>query len=142
MAPARRPLLFIAALVLALTGIVAISQWRAARSVELIPWRTDLASAEAEAGTQHKQVFAYFTATWCGPCQEMKRTTWSDNDVRRAMEKRYIPVKIDIDEHAEVARNFGIEAVPTFIVLSDSGKEGRRQSGYQDQNEMLDWLAR
>jgi thiol:disulfide interchange protein len=140
MPPTRRPLVFLGAIVLALTGIILISQWRAGHAVDLIPWRKDLAAAEAEARAQHKQVFAYFTATWCGPCQEMKRTTWSDNTVRRAMERRFVPVKVDIDENRSLASAYGIEAVPTFIWLDDSGKALGQTSGYMDAKEMENWL--
>ena len=125
---------------LALTGIILISQWRAARAVDVIPWRKQLPEAEAEAKAQHKQVFAYFTATWCGPCQEMKRTTWSDNTVRRAMERRFVPVKIDIDENRSLAIAYGIEAVPTFILLNETGGAVRQASGYMDAKEMENWL--
>jgi thiol:disulfide interchange protein len=137
---ARRPLVFLGAIVLALTGIILISQWRAAHAVDLIPWRKDLPEAEAEAKAQHKQVFAYFTATWCGPCQEMKRTTWSDNTVGRAMESRFVPVKIDIDENRSLAIAYGIDGVPTFIALSEMGNVVRQATGYMDAKEMENWL--
>lgn len=138
----QRPLLFIGSVVLALTAIVGISQWRAAHAKDIVPWRQDLATAEAEARAQHKGVFAYFTATWCGPCQEMKRTTWSDDDVRRAIEQRYVPVKVDIDEHRDLAVANAIDGVPTFIVMTDAGQSVRRTDGYMDSAAMMAWVEK
>jgi thiol:disulfide interchange protein len=137
-----RPLLFIGSVVLALTAIVGISQWRAAHAKDIVPWRHDLTEAEAEARAQHKDVFAYFTASWCGPCQEMKRTTWSDDDVRRAIEKHYVPVKIDIDEQRDLAMANAIDGVPTFIVMTDAGQTVRRTDGYMDSAAMTAWVAK
>ncbi|OVA09090.1 Thioredoxin [Macleaya cordata] len=59
-----------------------------------------------------------FTATWCGPCK-MMAPIFADlaekfTDV--------VFVKIDVDELMDVSREFGVQAMPTFVLLKQ-GKE-------------------
>lgn len=58
-----------------------------------------------------------FSATWCGPCQQLK-------PYFRQMEEAYAGQAyfrtVDIDENQQLAREHGIEGVPTVIIFSDS----------------------
>jgi thiol:disulfide interchange protein len=141
MSQSLRPVVVIGVIALSVACVVGVSQWRAAHAHELIPWRGDLAAAQAEAAGLHKPMLVYFTAKWCGPCQAMKRTTWADEDVRKAME-RYVPVKVDVDEQKAVAERFGISAMPTYVVVSESGEAGRRAEGRMEAEEMVGWLRK
>ncbi len=51
-----------------------------------------------------------FTASWCGPCQRDK--TAVDELERHG----YTVVRYDIDRHPTIARQYGVESVPTYIV--------------------------
>ena len=121
--------------------IVGISERRAAHAKDIIPWRADLDAARSEALASHRPVFAYFTAIWCPPCQAMKRTTWADHAVKQAMEK-LVPVKIDVDAHPEIALKFGIDAMPTFVIISEHGDIVRKSFGLVSPEEMVDWLEK
>jgi thioredoxin len=60
----------------------------------------------------------HFTADWCGPCRGMAPHLEAFAQARAAE----LPVlKLDIDEHPEVARRFMVRAVPTLMLL----REGR-----------------
>src|SRR4051812_3843650 len=96
MSSAMRPVVVIGVVFLGVALVVGYSEWRNAHAVDLVPWQSDFLAAQKTAKEQHKAVFAYFTASWCGPCKEMKRTVWADAAVERAMRK-FVPVKIDID---------------------------------------------
>lgn len=87
---------------------------------EVIPWRADLAAARAEAAQSGKPVFAYFTAEWCPPCQRLKSTTWASRDVERAL-AGYVPVKVDVDAHADLAQRYNVNGIPAFFVLDADG---------------------
>jgi thiol:disulfide interchange protein len=134
-----RPMLVIGSIALAVAVVVGISEWRAAHAKDIIPWRADLAAARQEAAQNHRPVFAYFTAGWCEPCQAMKSTTWADDSVKRAMEK-YVPVKIDLDQHRDAAEHYGIEAVPTYLILSGDGEIKRLKTGMMLPEDMVAWL--
>ena len=127
-------------LFIALCAVVAVAiVVKALQPKEIVPWRTDFAAATEEARRARKPVFAYFTAVWCGPCQTMAHTTWADKDVDAAL-RDYVPVKIDIDQHPDLADKYSVRAVPTFAVLADDGHALRQTDGAMPPADMLAWL--
>ncbi|EXB30121.1 Thioredoxin H2-2 [Morus notabilis] len=65
-----------------------------------------------------------FSATWCGPCKFME-------PIYNDMAARFSDVdfvKIDVDELSDVAQEFGVQAMPTFV-LTKKGKEVDRVVG-------------
>ena len=134
-----RPVFVVGGVALAVALLVGISEWRTAHAVEVVPWRADWAAARIESAQTHKPIFADFTASWCPPCQEMKRTTWADNTVKQALEK-YIPVKVDVDAHPELSQQYGVNAMPTMAIVSEQGEILRRRTGLMRPEEMLRWL--
>ncbi|GJM96943.1 hypothetical protein PR202_ga13827 [Eleusine coracana subsp. coracana] len=65
-----------------------------------------------------------FSASWCGPCRFIEPAF-------KEMASRFtdaIFVKIDVDELAEVARTWKVEAMPTFVLVK-AGKEVSRVVG-------------
>ena len=67
-----------------------------------------------------------FTATWCGPCQQMKKGV-------EALTRKGFPIKaIDIDQFPEVAARYKVTGVPAFIVIEPgTGKVLARTEGLQ-----------
>jgi thiol:disulfide interchange protein len=123
-----------------LCAVVAVSVvTRALRPKEIIPWRTDFAAATSEARQANKPVFAYFTADWCGPCQGLKSTTWADKSVEAAL-RDYVPVKIDVDRRDDLAGQYHVAAVPTYVVLGADGETLRKTDGALAPEELLRWL--
>jgi thiol:disulfide interchange protein len=107
---------------------------------EIVPWRTDFAAAREAARRDSKPMLLYFTASWCGPCQEMKHITWSDSAVEKKL-RDYVPVKIDIDADTPTALQFGVEPIPAFVVLDKEGNIVKRTDGLMEPMEFLAWLG-
>ena len=134
---AFRPLIVVGVMV---AGMVGLSVWRkATEPTETIPWRKTLAEAKREAAANHKPVLAYFTATWCGPCQQMKRDTWPDAKVQAALE-RFVPVKIDVDQFPAEAREFGVDGIPRLQVIEPDGTPSASRAGFILPDELIRWL--
>ncbi|KAI4351588.1 hypothetical protein L6164_005934 [Bauhinia variegata] len=65
-----------------------------------------------------------FFASWCGPCK------FIEPDIQ-AMAEKFTDVefaKIDVDELSDVAREFQVQAMPTFVLVK-KGKEIDRVVG-------------
>ena len=61
----------------------------------------------------------YFTAEWCGPC---KKTRPIVEELNKDLSLTNIRV-VDIDSEMELAKNFGIKSVPTFIVIENNSQK-------------------
>jgi thiol:disulfide interchange protein len=134
---AYRPLVVVGVVV---AGMVAFATWRkASEPVETIPWRKTLAEAKREAVASHRPVLAYFTASWCPPCQRLKRETWPDAKVQSALD-RFVPVKIDVDEYRDLAQEFGVTGIPRMQVIQPDGTLGASRVGFIGPDELTRWL--
>ena len=103
-------------------------------------WETNFTNALARAKAQQRPVLAYFTASWCGPCKLMARTTLTNEAVIQALNS-FSHVAVDIDEHPGLAEKYAVRAVPTFQVLTAVGDEVSTSTGYQDSERFLQWLT-
>jgi thioredoxin 2 len=82
-------------------------------------------------------VLVDFTSTTCAPCH-MMRPVLERLAVRRA--GQVVVVKVDIERHPDVARGFGVQAVPTFVVMF-KGTERGRTAGAMDESSFALWVA-
>jgi thiol:disulfide interchange protein len=144
MKPAYKPVLFILLVVLGMIAVAGVSALT--RPSPIIPWRSNWSEAQAEAQRTGKPVFAYFTADWCGPCQQMKRTTWSDKTVEVAL-RDYVPVMVDVDRQPDLARKYvptpqNLDGgIPAFRVLDQDGQITREAAGLMPPEDFLKWLG-
>ena len=131
---ALKPVWGIFFVLLAVTAVSLLV--KANRPDEVVPWRAAYGPALDEARGAGKRTFVYFTASWCAPCQTMKHTIWADKDVEAAL-RDFVPVKVDIDEHPDLARQYRIDGVPSFFVLDSSGNILHAWSGSSTPGEMV-----
>ncbi|MGH7726358.1 MAG: tetratricopeptide repeat protein [Candidatus Eiseniibacteriota bacterium] len=102
---------------------------------ELVPWIQDgdYASLLARAKKQKKLVFLDVYATWCGPCKQMDKFTYSDSTVAEVASKYYLSRKVDGEkgEGIGIAQRFNVNSYPTLLIVDGDGKEQNRAVGFR-----------
>lgn len=79
-----------------------------------------------------KLVLIDFTAEWCGPCKMMKPIL---QELRQRMGDKIRILKIDIDRSPAVSDAFGIQSVPTLMLIRNRNILWR-QSGVMQTNQL------
>ncbi|MCA1685734.1 MAG: thioredoxin family protein, partial [Planctomycetia bacterium] len=90
-----------------------------------------LITVPTSVGGSGEPIMLDFTATWCGPCREMRPV------VERLVELGY-PIKpVDVDRSPDLAERYQVTGVPAFIVIDpSSGRELGRTEGARPAAEL------
>ena len=132
--PARVPPRALSAL--ALVSLVFLPTFALGGEGRSVPWRSDLAAAQAEARVRNMPIWLQFTGPWCVYCRKMDLLTFNDAAVASRAKARFIPVKLRSDAHEDLLAQFGITGLPATIILSPSGRAIlARSDGYSDASE-------
>lgn len=88
-----------------------------------------LIAADAAQPPASRGVLLDFTATWCGPCQQM-------SPIISQLQRQGYPVrKVDVDKERSLAERFNVTSMPTFILVVD-GKERTRIVGQTSEAQL------
>lgn len=69
----------------------------------------------------HTYLIADFYATWCPPCKQIA-PIYNQLSTAHATPGKFAFVKVNVDEAREIAAQYGIQAMPTFLLFKD-GKQ-------------------
>ncbi len=72
-----------------------------------------------------KPVLVDFTATWCGPCKMLNQTL---AELEQKYGGQFEVVKIDVDEHPDLASMFQVDGIP-FVMVYHQGKVVAAEQG-------------
>ena len=75
-----------------------------------------------------------FYATWCGPCKMLGPVF---EEVSKESSIKF--VKVDIDKHEELCRQYKVMSVPTLI-LFENGQEVRRNIGFISKEKLIEFI--
>jgi thioredoxin-related protein len=106
-----------------------------------IDWKTDYKAALADAQKDGRYVVVYFNGPNCAPCDAMKAETFADKAVIAAVNKSYVNVSLFLDGPNDVAKQFGIQAIPTIYLVTSTGDRVRKWEGYLGPEDYRKGLA-
>ena len=83
-----------------------------------------------------KTILLDFYADWCGPCRMVSPII---DEIARE-NPQYLVGKINVDDEAELAQNFGVVSIPTLVVIKN-GKVVNQSTGAMPKTQILALLA-
>ena len=83
------------------------------------------------------RTFVQFSSEFCSPCRHTARVLDDVVAARADVTHR----EMDVDEHHDLVRTFGILRTPTVLVLDPSGREVARMSGSVNRTQAIEALA-
>jgi thioredoxin-related protein len=90
---------------------------------------------------EKKKIFLYFHAEWCGYCSEMDRKTFKDAAVVAALNRNFIPIRVDSDRETTLASHYRVKGLPFSVFLTDAGDKIAHVPGFISSDQMLKILA-
>lgn len=81
----------------------------------------------------HQITLIDFNATWCGPCQTLAPIL---DDVQAHFGDALTILKIDVDQHKNMAQKFQIRSVPTLLLFKND-KMLWRQAGLVSKKDLI-----
>jgi hypothetical protein len=87
-----------------------------------IGWRPWDEKAFQEAQVADKPVLLAISAVWCHWCHVMDETSYSDPEVIRLINERFVPIRVDNDERPDVNRRYNMGGWPTTAFLTPDGE--------------------
>ena len=77
-----------------------------------------------------------FWAPWCGPCKSLAPVL---DDVSEKLKGKVKVVKVDVDQNASLAQDYGVRGIPT-ILLFKGGEVQANKVGSASADELIAWV--
>ena len=87
-----------------------------------IVWRDWDEQAFQAAHAEGKLVLLALTASWCHWCHVMDQTSYSDPRVIDMVNKRFIPVRVDVDQRPDLSARYNQGGFPSVAFLRTDGQ--------------------
>lgn len=103
-------------------------------------WQEALGAAK----DANKYLFVDAYTDWCGWCKVMDQKTFTDGDVARLMNDKFVNVKIEMETGfgIDVAMKYRVSSFPQFLVFTPQGKLVYRMYGFRPPEDFLPELRK
>lgn len=104
-------------------------------ATQKIRWNHNLKAAHKLAIEQDKPLLIVFGASWCTYCHKLERETLGDKRITAVIERDFIPVHLDFDRDAKVAKILEVERLPCTVILTPQADLLLKYEGYSEYKE-------
>jgi thioredoxin-related protein len=80
-------------------------------------------------GAEPKPIFVMFSGPGCSWCRKMEVDTFPSESVA-ALAEKFLWVKVDVEEHEDLAAEFNVRGLPHLVVLDGQDRVIASQPGY------------
>lgn len=119
----------------------AVAQQRAQQEIKFSTgsYKEVLAAAKAS----HKKVFIDAFATWCAPCKELRKRTFTDPKAAAYFNKNFVNFTIDVEkgEGVDLATTWNVEGLPTLLIVDENGRVLATHTGFVDGKGLIGFAA-
>jgi thioredoxin-related protein len=101
----------------------------------------DWKKALLEAKKQNKLIFLDAYASWCGPCQLLKRKTFPDKEAGEFYNKNFINVAVNMEkgDGPALAAQYQVDAYPTLVIADADGNMVTYTKGYISPKQLIEF---
>lgn len=108
----------------------------------VIHWRSWSPAAFAEAKAKGKPVLVDAVASWCHWCHVMDARTYGDPEMAALLDAKFIPVRVDIDQHPDAAELYADIGWPGTAIYAPDGHPMARERGFIEPGDFKALLER
>src|SRR3990172_5600272 len=105
-------------------------------AADKIDWHTYY-SGMARSKFEKKKVFLHFYADWCTYCVEMERKTFKDPAVIAALNRNFIPIRVNSDRDKQTSSLYRVKVLPDTWFISESGEVIGPRPGYLSADQLM-----
>ncbi|SFH19969.1 thioredoxin family protein [Pedobacter insulae] len=106
------------------------------RSIAFI--KNDYVTALKKAKAEGKYLFVDAYASWCGPCKQLKQTTFNHSPTADFFNKSFVNLSVDMErgQGPGLASKWRVEEYPTLLIIDMNGKILSRAIGYLNADQL------
>ncbi len=105
-------------------------------------WRDSWNAALKEAKEANRPLVLELYMEGCPHCQRLHQETHADQDVAKALNTKFIPVRLEGRGHMDIVKQFNVTGAPTTLIFSPDGKDLHRFAGFYPPAEYLKELEK
>ncbi len=113
----------------------------AARRSGAVDWQPWSKETFERARADGRYLLVDCAAEWCHWCHVMDDTTYRDPRIVEAIDKRFVPVRVDIDARPDLAERYAEWGWPATVVLSPDALELGKFRGYMPPERLVEILG-